>query len=186
MSESWEDDDPFAQSDDGNEPPPVPASTRSPEPRKADLPRSNSRGSNTGSRLSVNAQPQEHSEEVQMPIIRGAQPNMSRPDVEICLSGSKLIHGVDGFWHDVTDQGELMNAVHPVIAENMNLRERAKLLVRLVAENEYQNDRVTTEIKECNDVIKELKRLLGEPIPDSSDEDSAGEEDEEEAESDTV
>lgn len=87
---------------------------------------------------------------------------ISKNDIQIALSGSKLVFTGDGIWRDASDKIELMESVHPIIAENINLRRRAELLVRLVSESEYENQQIESEMKECDDIIKELKKLLGE------------------------
>lgn len=88
--------------------------------------------------------------------------SISRNDIQIALSGSKLVFTNDGIWRDASDKMELMDSVHPIIAENVNLRRRAELLVRLVAESEYENQQIEAEMKECDELTKKLKEMLGE------------------------
>lgn len=92
--------------------------------------------------------------------------SISRNDIQIALSGSKLVFTNDGIWRDASDKTELMESVHPIIAENVNLRRRAELLVRLVAKSEYENQQVEAEMKECDELIKQLKAMLGEQEPE--------------------
>jgi hypothetical protein len=80
--------------------------------------------------------------------------------IQICLSGSKIAYA-NGAWVDVTDREELAGAVHPIAAENISLKKRAELLVRLVAEREYETHQVGDEIVECEEVIRGLLRMIG-------------------------
>lgn len=94
------------------------------------------------------------------------------PSIEIALSGNKLAYN-DGDWLDVSDLTELVESVHPIVAENINLQSRMKLLVRRIAEAEYESQLIQNEISECDTVIEDLKKVL------ETDENSTFEEDEE-------
>ena len=102
----------------------------------------------------------------------------ARANIQIALSGSKLVFTSDGIWRDASDQTELENAVHPILAENIALKKRAELLVKLVAESEYENQQIVGEIKECDEVIKQLRKMLGEQAEeeDKSEEEEEGNE----------
>ena len=104
----------------------------------------------------------------------------ARPNIQIALSGSKLVYTSEDTWRDASDQVELQSAIHPVLAENINLKKRAELLVRLVAESQYENQQLEAEMKECDEVIKELRRTLGEKIEEEEEEERHEEERDEE------
>jgi hypothetical protein len=86
-----------------------------------------------------------------------------RAEIKIALSGSKLVFA-DGVWQDATDKEELLRTVHPLIGENMSLKQRAELLVKMIAQTEYHNMQVSSEIKECDELIREMKAMLGDPM----------------------
>jgi hypothetical protein len=88
--------------------------------------------------------------------------------INLALSGSKLVYS--GAWQDVSDQADLMRVVHPVIGENISLKRRAELLVRLVAQSEFESQQIDHEIKECDDVIRDLHKMLGDDLPEPPEE----------------
>jgi hypothetical protein len=83
-----------------------------------------------------------------------------RGSVQICLSGAKIACA-RGQWYDVSDKEELMARIHPLVAENITLKKRAEGLVRLVAEAEFEAHQLDEEMMECDAVIRDLKRILG-------------------------
>ena len=101
---------------------------------------------------------------------KGVPAGISRPNIQIALSGSKLVFTAEDAWRDLSDHMELQSAIHPVIAENINLKKRAELLVRLVSESQYENQQLESEMKECDEVIKQLRKFLGEKIEEEEEE----------------
>lgn len=95
------------------------------------------------------------------------------PQIQISLSGSKLAFA-NGVWQDVSEIGELVDKVHPIVQESISLKKRAELLVRLIAESEYESQLIQNEMNECDEVIKSLRKVLGE---DDSTSQTATEED---------
>ncbi|OHT08905.1 hypothetical protein TRFO_22396 [Tritrichomonas foetus] len=83
------------------------------------------------------------------------------PSIQLALSGNKLAFS-DGIWHDVSDLGELSESIHPIVAESISLQKRAELLVRLISESEYEMQLIQNEMNECDEVIADLKKVLGE------------------------
>jgi hypothetical protein len=62
----------------------------------------------------------------------------------------------------VSDKEELIGRIHPLVAENISLKKRAEALVRLVAEAEFDAHQLDDEMAECDAVIRDLKRIMGE------------------------
>ena len=87
-------------------------------------------------------------------------PHGYAPQIQIALTGNKLAFA-DGTWQDVSDIGELIDKVHPIVAEKINLQRRAELLVKLIAKSEYESQLIQNEINECDEVINGLKKILG-------------------------
>jgi hypothetical protein len=54
-----------------------------------------------------------------------------------------------------------VGAVHPVVAENISLKKRVELLVRLIAERQHETNMVSAEIDECDEVIQDMHRMMG-------------------------
>lgn len=88
------------------------------------------------------------------------------PQIQIALSGNKLAFA-DGTWQDVSDMGELIDKVHPIVAESICLQKRAELLVKLISESEYESQLIQNEMNECDEIIKELRKILGEDDSES-------------------
>jgi hypothetical protein len=89
-----------------------------------------------------------------------------RAAIQITLSGNKIAYA-NGAWIDVTDPEELAGSVHPIVAENISLKKRAELLVRLVAEREYETHQIEDEIVECDEVIRDLSRMMGDSLDET-------------------
>ena len=82
------------------------------------------------------------------------------PTIQISLSGNKFIYQ-QSVWNDVTSLEELNNFVHPTVAENISLKKRVEILVRLLAESRYQTECIKKDIKEAQDILTELKESTG-------------------------
>ena len=87
--------------------------------------------------------------------------NLKAPSIQIALSGNKIVYS-NGEWHDVTDMKEASEAIHPIVAENISLKKRAELLVRLIAESEYEIQLIQSEMEEVDDIISKFKEIIGE------------------------
>lgn len=82
--------------------------------------------------------------------------------IKMVLSQTKAAYG-DGEWHDCTDENEVKETIHPIIAENHNLKRRLDLLVKLLAESRYEIQQNRLEFEQCVEVANKLKEILGEP-----------------------
>lgn len=100
-----------------------------------------------------------------------SEPLQSRPQnvdagyvaqMKVVLSQTRAAFG-DGRWHDCTDEKEVKETIHPIIAENHNLKRRLDLLVKLLAESRYEIRQHRLEFEQCVDVANKLKEMLGEP-----------------------
>jgi hypothetical protein len=175
-SGEWEDGDPTSLDGHVNFPKPESAPPgRAPARRSS---QSSGLGSNSRSGSKSSPRSSKHSQDgdesprsnVRLPPApsQGARPSPSaNPQIQIALSGSKLIYA-DNTWTDVSDKAELMRTIHPVIGENMSLKKRAELLVRLVAQSQYETQQIDNEISECDDVIRDLHKMLGDEIPEEN------------------
>ena len=89
-------------------------------------------------------------------VIRGGP----SPTINLALSGNKLVYQ-QAVWNDVTDIEELKKFVHPTVAENISLKKRVEILVKLLAESRYQTECVKKDIKEAQNILSELKESTG-------------------------
>ena len=83
----------------------------------------------------------------------------SNMPVNLGLSENKLAFSA-GKWSDLTDQSEIASIIHPTIAENINLKERAKKIVELIAENNFEIDQYEKETAEAEELIARLKPFV--------------------------
>ena len=80
-------------------------------------------------------------------------------NIQFSLSGNKIIYN-NNKWDDVTNFEEIKNNIHPILAENINLKKRRELLVKLVAESEYINQNLEVDINEATQILDELNSNL--------------------------
>ena len=50
-----------------------------------------------------------------------------------------------------------MQAIHPILALNFNLKQRSQLLVQLISESEYEIQQTNAEIQEARNIIQQLE-----------------------------
>ncbi|EAY15302.1 circumsporozoite protein, putative [Trichomonas vaginalis G3] len=96
--------------------------------------------------------------------VRRGQPS---PTIQAAYTGNKLVYQ-SSLWNDVTDLKDFENRVHPVVAENMSLKRRLELLVKLVAESRFNVDSLKKDIKEAQDILDELKDSTGINMPEDN------------------
>lgn len=82
------------------------------------------------------------------------------PTIQIALSGNKLVYQ-NAVWNDVTDIEELNNYIHPTVAENISLKKRVEVLVKLLSESRYQTDCILKDVKEAQNILADLKEATG-------------------------
>ena len=82
------------------------------------------------------------------------------PTIQLALSGNKLVYQ-NAVWNDVTDFEELQNYIHPTVAENIALKKRVEVLVKLLAESRYKTDCISKDVKEAQNILSDLKEATG-------------------------
>ena len=85
--------------------------------------------------------------------------NSTNPQITLSLSGSKFVFS-SGKWIDITDKNEVSSIMHPLVAENMNLKRRYELLLSLLAESDFEIQQNQKELEDVEGVISQLKEIL--------------------------
>ena len=85
--------------------------------------------------------------------------NSTNPQITLSLSGSKFVFS-SGKWIDITDKNEVSSIMHPLVAENMNLKRRYELLLSLLAESDFEIKKKQKELEDVEGVISQLKEIL--------------------------
>jgi hypothetical protein len=174
----WEDDDgepaPIIPEPSKKSPHPSGTSTTSKRTKSPPTKSSRTLSTKTASKTSTRKLPKGREQKSSSPAkrTRKASPRAApseaqgRSAIQITLSGNKIAYA-NGAWIDVTDAEELAGSVHPLVAENMSLKKRAELLVRLIAEREYETHQIEDEIVECDEVIRDLSRMMGDSLDET-------------------